>query len=189
MSELMLDVGQANELKMAFRREGQWTNEKIKMLTEQKGLLTQVLAVLDGFSEIKPMEFVIDCDAIPVIPSGLSIEKHVKGGAYRWVNEQIRLHLSKKQKNGKVVIGHDLRQELESESVLNACVLDFLLKNPHLIPEEWKGKSIFFWGTIYRNAIGNLYVPYLYWNGGKWYSRFSWLGSDWNDNNPAACGK
>ena len=29
MSDLMLDVGLANELKMAFRR-GDWTNEEIK---------------------------------------------------------------------------------------------------------------------------------------------------------------
>lgn len=48
----MLDVGQANELKMAFRREGQWTNEDIKALCERKGFLHQVYEVLYGRAEI-----------------------------------------------------------------------------------------------------------------------------------------
>lgn len=51
-NELMLDVGQANELKLAFRREGPWTNEEIKMLCEQKGLLNKFHEVLLGQAEI-----------------------------------------------------------------------------------------------------------------------------------------
>ena len=48
----MLDVGQAQELKLAFRREGDWTNEDIKALTERKGLLRQILGIVRGFAEI-----------------------------------------------------------------------------------------------------------------------------------------
>jgi len=185
MSELMLDVGQANELKMALRREGPWTNEKIKILCEQKGLLTQFLGVIDGFYEIKPIEFVIDCDANPMIPDGLSIEKHVKGGAFRFAKDRVLLHLAKKQKSG-VISGHDLRKELEKEPVLNACVLDYLLAHPHLIPEEWKGQAVFFWGTIYRGAGGGLYVRYLCWDDGRWYWDCLWLENDWCSDSPAA---
>jgi hypothetical protein len=61
-----------------------------------------------------------------------------------------------------------------------------LLANPELIPEEWKGKFIFFWGTIYRNSDGSLYVRYLNWNGDQWNWNFNCLDNDWNDNNPAA---
>ena len=33
-----------------------------------------------------------------------------------------------------------------------------------------------------RNSNGNLYVPYLNWNGDEWYLNFNRLGNDWNDN-------
>ena len=37
----------------------------------------------------------------------------------------------------------------------------------------------------YRDSNGNLYVRYLYWNGGRWVSNYNWLSNDWNGNNPA----
>ena len=49
-NELMLDVGQANELKMAFRRAG-WTNADIKKLSEGN-LAEQVLLVSKGLATI-----------------------------------------------------------------------------------------------------------------------------------------
>ena len=50
MSDLMLDVGLANELKMAFRR-GDWTNEEIKRLCEGD-ILKQVRGVVRGLAEV-----------------------------------------------------------------------------------------------------------------------------------------
>ena len=38
----------------------------------------------------------------------------------------------------------------------------------------------------YRNADGNLYVRYLYWNGSQWNWNYNYLVNDWNGNNPAA---
>ncbi len=38
----------------------------------------------------------------------------------------------------------------------------------------------------YRNADGNLYVRYLYWNGDRWNWNYNWLENDWNSNNPSA---
>lgn len=37
-----------------------------------------------------------------------------------------------------------------------------------------------------RNADGNLYVRYLYWNDKQWVSNYNWLDNDWNVNNPSA---
>lgn len=37
-----------------------------------------------------------------------------------------------------------------------------------------------------RDANGNLYVRYLYFNDDAWRSRYFWLDNDWNGNNPAA---
>ena len=130
----------------------------------------------------------IDCDADPFVPDGLEVEKdgHKKGGTLKWDPARLRLHLSTNQRGGKVIQGHKLRKELESEPVLNAKVLDYLLAHTELIPEEWKKVgAIFFWGTIYRDADGKLCVRYLCWYGKQWISHYYWLDCDWSGSNPA----
>ncbi|MDO8633009.1 MAG: hypothetical protein Q7K38_00455, partial [Candidatus Wildermuthbacteria bacterium] len=77
-------------------------------------------------------------------------------------------------------------KELAGKPVMNANVLDYLLKNPHLIPDEWKGKYLFFWGTVYRGSVGCLYVRYLCWRGVRWGWDCRWLGSGWDGRYPAA---
>lgn len=53
--------------------------------------------------------------------------------------------------------------------VLGVEVLDFLSKNKKFIPRAWKGKTIFFFGTIYIDPDGKQYVSYLYsFDGVKW---------------------
>jgi hypothetical protein len=104
-----------------------------------------------------------------------------------WNPAKVCLHLSPNQQSGKIIKGHKLRKELEKEPVLNANVCDYLLAHPELIPEEWKGKHIFFWGTIYRGSDGDLYVRYLYWCGSQWHWDYYWLGDDWSSDNPALC--
>lgn len=182
-NELMLDVSQAHELKLAFRRNG-WTNADIKALSEGN-FLADVLKLMKGQLEIKPIEHLIDCDVNPFIPNGWAVEEHKKGGMFKFNPEKISLYLSKKQKKGSIS-GHDLRKELADKPVMNAKVLDYLLDHPELIPEEWKGKYIFFWGTIYRRSDGRLGVRYLYWDGSKCYWDFIWLVHDFNSVNPAA---
>ena len=53
---------------------------------------------------------------------------------------------------------------------------------PRVIEGWWRGWH----GARFRNANGNLYVEYLYWNGGQWNWNYNWLDNDWNSNNPAA---
>lgn len=129
---------------------------------------------------------IIDCNAPPSVSDGWTIEEHRQGGQLEWNPEKIQLYLSEIQKTG-CISGTELRKELTSKPVLNACVLDYLLANPHLIPKEWKRNIIFFWGTVYRNRRGGLYVRYLYWNGGKWGCSGSLLGGGWDSGDPAAC--
>lgn len=201
--ELMLDVGQANEFKLALRRCGDWTNQDIKILTEGD-LLVYVLDVVRGLSEIKPRKFIINGDADPFFPLSLSL----KGGIHRkngtlsvknidgklYLNDRrVELFLSKNQKNNNCVEGNKLRKEIEelekkSKLLLNANVLDFLFKpeNWHLIPEEWKKVNTFFWGTIYCSSDVSLCVRYLYWRGGGWCWGWSWPSRDWlGGGNPA----
>ncbi len=182
-NDLMLDVSQAAELKLAFRRNG-WNNAEIKTLSEGD-ILADVLKVIKGQAEIKMIERLIDCDSAPFVPNGWSVEEHKKGGLFKFDPSKISFYLSKKQKKGSIG-GHDLSKDLADKPVMNANVLDYLLAHPELIPEEWKGKYIFFWGTIYRGSNGYLYVRGLYWNGSKWSWGCDWLDYDFASDNPAA---
>lgn len=129
---------------------------------------------------------IVDCDADPFVPDGWSVEEHQKRGSFEWDASKVELWLANGQKNDKVLEGNKLRKEMAKKVPFNACVLDYLLANPHLIPEEWKGKSIFFWGTVYRSRDGDLYVRYLYWSGSGWFWSSIWLDSDWRGRSPAA---
>ncbi len=184
-NDFAMSVGQAHELEMAMNRVGGWDAALVKRLSTGDNL-AWVRNVLKGTWEAKEANHVIDCDADPFVPEGWKVEGHQKGGIVKWTESLIGLYLDKGQQNGKCIGGNDLRQALKDQKVLNANVLDFLLKHPELIPEEWKGKAIFFWGTIYRNSDGRLYVRYLCWSGSRWYWHYLWLGNDWSGDNPAA---
>ena len=137
-------------------------------------------------AEDAPIEHVIDCDADPFVPNGWKVEEHKKDGQCKWDAAQVALYLSDPQKEGKTIEGNKLRTELNGKPVLNANVLDYLLKHPHLIPEEWEDKYVFFWGTIYRRSGGRLGVRCLYWDFNGWQWGSSRLVADWRDHHPAA---
>jgi len=168
-------IGAMNQLGDALENAGFSTEDvtKLKQFSNLKGFKD----VLNGKAEISYPEHLIDCDVNPFIPNGWSVEEHKKGGMFKFNPEKISLYLSKKQKKGSIE-GNDLRKELANQPTLNANVLDYLLAHPELIPEEWKDKYIFFWGTIYRYSDGSLGVRYLYWNGSEWDWYCVWLDGD-----------
>ena len=185
-NEFVLRPGLCCQLESAFERNG-YTVAEVNELTKGN-TLGEFLKVLRGNAEIKAVEHLIDCDSPPVIPSGYdwTVEEHRKGGQFRWDQSKVSLYLSKQQKGDQYIGGDNLRKELKGKKVLNANVLDYLLKHQYLIPEEWKGKAIFFWGTIYRRAGGGLNVRYLNWDGAGWRWYCGWLGSVWDEGSPAA---
>ncbi len=182
-NDLMLDVGQANELKLAFRRAN-YTNDDIKRLCEGN-VLADVRNVLRGHSSITVVEHVIDCDVDPFVPDGWKVEEHQKGGSFQWDASKVKLWLASGQKNGSVLDGNKLIKDVAKKVPFNANVLDYLLANPHLIPEEWKGNRVFFWGTVYRNTNYFVCVRCLIYKDGKWGSRGCWYGSEFGENTPA----
>ncbi|MEK7251476.1 MAG: hypothetical protein AAB209_13755 [Bacteroidota bacterium] len=197
MSEdLMLDVGAANELKMAFRRAG-WSSADVKRLGEGDWA-TKILPILRGNAIIQIIKHLInlvgDCMPEQWKKDKWAIEKHVGDGTLELDSSRLRLHFSPNQIDGKTIVGNQLRKEFETDkvSVLNACVLDYLLAHPDLIPEDWKKdengntRYIYFWGTVFRSPHGDLCVRYLCWNGGAWGWRCSFLGDDWRGRCPAA---
>ena len=184
-AELMLDVGQANELKLAFRRAG-WTNADIKKLCEGE-TLSQLLPFLKGDAKIMAIKDIIDCDADPFIPDdwSWSVKEHIKGGQLKFDPAKVALHLDEKQHGCDKIVGTKLHKKLKAKPCLNANVLDYLLACPEHIPEEWKSKVVFFWGTIYRESRG-LLVRCLFWGGEHWSWGYRELVLDWDDDLVAA---
>jgi len=182
----MYSVGQMNQLADALETAG-FVPDDVTKLRSFPGL-REIKKILAGFAEIVTIKHLIDCDADPYLPKGWKkVVSHKKGGMLEWNPAKVYLHLSLNQQNGKTIQGHNLRKELENEPVLNANVLDYLLAHPELILEEWKGKYIFFWGTIYRGSGGRLYVRYLRWGGGAWNWGYNWLDDSWDSYYPVAC--
>jgi hypothetical protein len=139
-----------------------------------------------GHAEVVIKKHLIDCDADPFVPDGWKVEEHIKGGRLEWDPENVSLYLSRKQQDG-VISGDKLRKELKGKPVLNACVLDYLMANPNLIPNEWKGKCINFWGTIYRISVGLLCVRCLDLDDRA--GDDGSLGNEWGVNDPAVLAK
>ncbi|MEX0930484.1 MAG: hypothetical protein WDZ79_02270 [Candidatus Paceibacterota bacterium] len=189
MSEITLDVGLAYKIKQALSRNGIPDVADLDWLATGDNI-AQMRRVRLGHAEIIGSEHVIDCDADPFVPGNWTVEEHQKGGQFKWDKnaQKDALYLSKGQTTGsKYIEGNKLRKELADKPVLNANVLDYLLVNPHLIPEEWKGKLVFFWGTVYRNQRGRLCVRYLDWDGDVgWGGRALWLVGEWFGRYPAA---
>ncbi|MBT3231005.1 hypothetical protein HN358_04495 [Candidatus Uhrbacteria bacterium] len=156
-------------------------------------ILLALQGIVEGNFDNVPVERlpIIDCDAMPFIPNGWSAVEHRKGGQIEFDPSKIVLHLESEQQRSTIV-GNELRKRLEGQPVMNANVLDHLLANTRLIPEDWKAdeqgriRCIYFWGTIYRDSGGRLYVRYLCWNDGQWRWYCSWLDDPWDSQRPAA---
>lgn len=116
-----------------------------------------------------------------------TVEEHIKNGKIEWNPKKVSLYISEKQKSGYIA-GNELRKKIKNP--LNANVLDYLLNNPHLIPEEWKQdeqgqtRYIYFWGTIYRDSGSSFCVRCLYWYGGHWQAGHFWLDGDFGGQSP-----
>lgn len=126
----------------------------------------------------------IDTDASPKIPSWATLVEHKTSGQIEWQPEDFNLYLSEKQKTGWIT-GNNLRKELANEPTMNINVAQYLVDHPELYPEEWKGKYVYFWGTIVRDSGGDLGVPCLVESGGGVVLGWHWLDNYWGAHSPA----
>src|SRR3989344_923022 len=62
-----------------------------------------------------------------------------------------------------------------------------LLAEQDKIPKELQGFYILLPGTVLRAPDGDLGIPYLVFDGGRWVRRFRWLKSLWYDLTHFAC--
>lgn len=86
---------------------------------------------------------------------------------------RVTLFLTKEQKINQFSHGVNVLNEIEQLTSLNVEVLEYLLKNPSIIPLKWKNVGyIFFGGTIYSKSNIH-YVNCLRWECGiGFYARF-----------------
>jgi hypothetical protein len=164
----------------------------------------EFLGVLDGTHEIKLIDHVIDLGSPCDLPfDGLIRMSPPKSGVVKLERradtlyldgKPLNLFLSRGQKNGNVIGGHDLHKEIGKRgNNVSAKVLDHLVAHPELWPESWKKDAqgntvyVFFWDDIFRDpANGRLCVRCGYWRDGEVVSYYSWLGSGWHGDRPAA---
>lgn len=112
----------------------------------------------------------IDCNAGAFIPDhSFEVHEHQKGDQIEFDALKIELY-----KNSRDIKGFRLQKKLKGRKVLNANVLDYLMANPEVIPEDWKKDKegnpieVCFFGTIYRRSDGELCIRYLSWGIDKW---------------------
>ena|SRR3990167_5766103 len=132
----------------------------------------------------KPKQHIIDTDKEPFFTEDWKVEEHKGMGKIEWDVNKFSLHLEPEQER-ECLTGNVLQERLKDKPVLNANVLDYLLAHKELIPEEWKGKYIFFWGTVYRDSDDDLWVRCLRWGGGRWHWYYYCLDVDWDADYPA----
>jgi len=185
----LFSVGQMNQLGDALEAAGFTPDDVTHLRSFTKGL-GLVRDVLDGYAKIVKIPQVIDLDAEPYVPNtfGLAweVREHIKGGQFEWDPAQVELYVSEQQHYGKIK-GNLLRKELKHK-VFNANLLDWLLENPRLIPDGWKGKNVLFWGTLYHYSHGGrLFVRSLLYYGVNhgWGSGFRGLSNSFDVHCPA----
>jgi hypothetical protein len=135
---------------------------------------------------------VIDFDKEPKIPLGWSIHKEdqltTSSGQPSYQSGRWEFNHSSAWLYRKVtslpIKGHILKQYLNRHMNMGAQLLDHLLVNQNLIPEDWKDFNVYFW-TIYRNEAGKCCVRCLFRNGKRWYSGHKLLDQDFDKNDNA----
>jgi hypothetical protein len=133
MSDLMLDVGQANELKLAFRKAGYEASD-VKKLCEGH-LLAQVLQVLLGNASIVSTGMPM-LDTITVLPS-LTMLERIALGDYHWKDPGITNELFP---HDTMTVGeweydlYSISKRTSSENVVRGAEVDnwTLAKGEHL---------------------------------------------------------
>ena len=76
--------------------------------------------------------------------------------------------------DGESYVSGEKMLEREKEAGLRAAKA--LERQQHLIPVEWRGKTLVFTGTVARFRFGRRHAACLFWNGGRWCLGWRWLG-------------
>lgn len=136
----------------------------------------------------KKLHTTVDLGVDPLPYNDWKVKQHKKACRFEWDPAKVDLFLHDKQQSGGIT-GKKLRRKLADLETFNVNLLDYLLANPSLIPDNWKvaerGETcyIFFWGTIYyRPSDRGLYVRCLYFASGRWSEDYRSIDYPWPAN-------
>ncbi|MBI2476403.1 MAG: hypothetical protein HYV67_04150 [Candidatus Taylorbacteria bacterium] len=208
MSNLMLDVDQAGELKAAFRRGG-WTNSEIKQacqgrfLSDVRGILLGKARIVtlktDDTSETVIIDPIvrIDRSVRPVYPDFLDQEYLNKPefialeklGPPEFDASRLRKWWHPKQKR-KVIKGTVIHNFLVEKMMLPSCLgfvelLGIQAKGIEFFHRHFKGQVVFGWRSVVPFCGGDLRAPYLVEDDGEMVLYWRWLGGDFDATYPA----
>lgn len=180
--QIMLDVGQAQDLKMAMRRNN-FDNKALHALVEGR-MLSRVGSVIKGTSEIVNTQYIaIDCSTQPTTPEGFVIHSSLNCGWFRWDSSKLKLFVSEEQKKSGSIRSLDLVKITKQFDLVPSNILDFLLLHPHLIPESWWGEhnQVGFWGTKFKCLKQDgMFVRYLDVSGNHVQTHMKRIDLPWN---------
>lgn len=157
-----------------IKRDGISFNEALEVI--QKIILENKsrdhLKVIHRTHHIVRIKYIIDGDADAHFPTdppnGLKIHLHQKHGKLNWHHDVISYdHDEPRSRTMNFKYGNEVLAKFEEKTLPNANAVAFYLKHPWLIPEEWKGQIIYFFGTIYIDSDGKLYAWCLKWHPDK----------------------
>lgn len=190
-----LDVGQANELKLAFRRTG-WTNEEIKRLCEGN-TLAEVRDVLLGRAEIKSLQFSFTIPALSRLAKSEICSKY----GFKSVEcdnspeGEVVMVLETVLRNGESSIdGKEYEMRLRTVSgQLGLSQALWIVEHQDELPSwfmELLGKVyIDFPATIAVYSRGYRRVPCLGRGGSRWSLGWYWLDGGFDSNGRVACSR
>jgi len=173
------------------------TMKRMQEILKQLGESSLTLEDLKSFNDMVKKCHIIDFDQLPerehleIHPGVWQLPKRVHG-KFEWDPERVGLYQSKTLKQQRFmpykIRGPELEKELVDVQVFGANLLDYLMAYPHLIPETWKNKYIYFLGTRFTvcgfDGNGHTSVSFLFYNEGRdeWSRGEKNLQSDFYDN-------
>ena len=123
---------------------------------------------------------IINCIELPSFlpPGWIGLKEHKSDRRFfEWNPDKIELYHPIVDSCLECVNGYYFSSCVERP--LNANVLDYLLKNPELIPEKWRDYAILFFGTTYKRSNDCICVRFLRWDGTKWI--WGYMPLKWNE--------
>lgn len=140
---------------------------------------TSVAGAPESTQKLRESFTQIDTKKRPKIPEWINIlqlkdkrksilEHDTSLGTITWDKEKYKdaFYLAPGQTEG--LTREEIVEHFRQEKILNATVFDYLLDNKDEIPHEWKGKKIYFWGTVFGIPNGRQGVRYLEFEDDEW---------------------
>lgn len=171
-------------LEVALRGLG-WKTPEIKTLF-RSDRLNNLRSMLELSPHLLSPSKTIDLSGSVDVP-GLSVNWNQKQKRMVWNPDSFTLFQTEAQAKGKDVgwTNHTFFVR-DNYSPVNACLLDYLLECPHLIPRSWRYclsedleedlhlevRNICFLGTTYLDQDRKIFVRGMYFDGKKWKERF-----------------